>query len=482
MPPKNPYRLFDGLGFTQPVDYAYLTGIKKLGAVLTPTSDTYVFVSGGSGDGVGPVGPPGADGAAGPPGVDGSNSYVTADFITQLLLAQPLPQAAVRVTFPLWWFGDGSDGSLTLVADTVLTLGENIKKYTNVSLAGYTLTHHATDVGMVVHVWDTLSMGGGSIRSLIGTATAGADSAQAGGDGGDGGGQSGAIYVFANHIVGSGTIGGGWDGTNGENGAVSTGLANGSAGTQDAVLTYFMGWNLATVATSCGKSASAPGYQFVPSTAGAAGTGHAATTDVTRTCRDYLRFLTPPSGHIYGEGVEANDPFHWTSSAGSGAACGTDDNADGVNRSSDSGGGSGGGAGLGNGGAGGRGGEGFTGLNPGAGGAGGGGGSGGGGGLTVVVCSSQTGALVVSANGGNGGNGGDTYLPATFTWSPGGGGGGGGGGGVAVFCGPADSSATVTAVGGTAGTKGSNDGNNGVECADGVAGVDGISHFVKYQV
>jgi hypothetical protein len=373
-------------------------------------------------------------------------------------------------------YGDGADGTLSLSDNLVLSLGDNIKRYQNVHLNGKTLTHHTTDVGMVLYVRGTLYMESGSIRSLIGTHMAGFNGIFGGGDGGDGGGQSGAIYVYAKRIEGAGQIGGGWDGVDGGDGAVSGGLTNGGSGTVDGVAMYIIGFAHQSPQVTGGKTSTAPGYQFNQSIGGAGGTGHTAITNITRTCRDYMRYSRLPT-RIYGELSVVNDPFHWTSAAGAGASSGTDDNNDGVNRSSNSGGGAGGGAGLGTGGAGGNGGQGFIGVNPGAGGAGGGGGSGGGGALTVVQCNAQVGGLIVSAKGGNGGRGGDTYLFEAKTWSPGGGGGGGGGGGVAVFMGPGNSTVTVTADGGVGGDKGQNDGNS-LPCTDGADGSVGMAHNV----
>jgi hypothetical protein len=419
----------------------------------------------------------GAQGVTGLRGITGSVSTINniGGDIAQPLSTQLL-QAIAGYSFREV-FGSGADGDLTLVADTVLAAGSNIKSYANVDLQGFSLSHDTSDTGMVLYISNTLTLNGGSIFSKVGTAPAGGVATFGAGAGGNGGAQSGALYVFANHLVGSGNIGGGQAGQNGANGAISGGLTNGAQGNIDGVEDYFMGWSVQISTTTGGKAATAPGYQFVPSVGGAKGIGNGAVTNVLRTCRDYLRFVRSPH-HIYiPNGFSDNDPFHFTGAAGAGGSSGTDDNNDGVNRSSDSGGGGGGGGGIGDGGAGGGGGEGFQGVNPGAGGAGGGGGGGGGGAITVVICNTISGSPSILATGGAGGNGGDTYLPGTILWSPGGGGGGGGGGGLCIFIGPPGSTATVSAVGGAGGTKGLNAGN-GTANANGASGSAGIPHNV----
>lgn len=113
----------------------------------------------------------------------------------------------------LWLFGDGSDGDLTLSADTVLAANDSLKYYDNLDLSGFALEQNATNAGMLIYVKSTLSLSGGEIRSAFQTFEGAAGSA-GGATAGAGGGSSvttdgrgrGYVFVFARAIVGTGTI------------------------------------------------------------------------------------------------------------------------------------------------------------------------------------------------------------------------------------------------------------------------------------
>lgn len=377
----------------------------------------------------------------------------------------------------LWYlFGAGIDGSLTLVANTTLAAGEWVRQYTDLTLAGFTLTQNTADYGLCIFVNGTLSMGGGTITSGF-TAQAGATRGNGNtlnspsGYGGTGAASQGGIFVYAYIITGTGLIsaagkpgGNGNDGLSTPSGIVSGG--NGNIGTTNSM--YLFGTNITTGTAPAGGSSSAGGGNAAGpgGVGGAGGVGPTAAggADYNQALKDVLAIIYCSAG---GWAASANSKRRWiTNNAASGAG------GSGVNTGGTCAGGGGGGGGGScgmwpgtPGGAGGAGGAAVA-SAPSAGQSGGGGGGGGSGSLVSVVCAILSGAtLTVNANGGAGGNGGNAF----GTNASGGGGGGGGCGGIALYVGP--SGPTVTAGAGSGGAAGTKIGAS----ADGVAGSAGTA-------
>src|SRR5205814_10187259 len=109
-----------------------------------------------------------------------------------------------------YWYGSGVDGGLTLVANTTLATNQDIRQYSSITLAGFTLTGYAAGF-TVLMVSGTLSLGGGTIQSgdANGGGAGGITISRTGSPastGGAGGNSRSALYVFANTITGTGTI------------------------------------------------------------------------------------------------------------------------------------------------------------------------------------------------------------------------------------------------------------------------------------
>jgi len=369
-----------------------------------------------------------------------------------------------------YWFGNGADSSLTLVADTALASGTPLKNYTNVNLAGFTLTQNSADSYIALFINGTLTMASGTITSaFIGTAGgAGGVAAANGGGGGAGGGSQGAVFVYARAISGTGTISAsGRAGVAGSD-AVSTpaGQVNGAGGTAGTNNASAVFGTTITLGTAPGAGAGGVGgSNTVGATGGAGGVSPTAAgaNDYRLSLADAITLI---QGSIFPFAMNATSKRKFVSENGAGGGAG------GGNATTNKGGpgGSGGGGGASwllstPGGAGGD-----SGTSP-AGGVlggkgGGGGGAGSSGSLVVVVTTSQSGALTIKADGGAGANGGNA-----FTDGSGGGGGGGGAGGIAVYSGP--SGPTITAAAGAGGTKGTSAGNGGAS-SNGNPGTAGL--------
>jgi hypothetical protein len=391
----------------------------------------------------------------------------------------------------LWIYGDGADGNLTLVANTTLAAGDSVKRYNNLTLAGFTLTFDVLDYYAVIYVKETLSGGGGSISAKSrgqGTLNAGGVGTPGTGTiGGDGGYGTGSIYVYARTISTSVTIDArGGDGLFGA-GGTAMGAGGGSAGTNCEFFT--------SNSVLMSKTYIKPGLvnQFgLPN--GIAGGSEGLTTntaaelaEVRRTCRDLLRAVL---GMVQGRSVYdytlfapvgPPEDFRWNRSTGGGGGGSGGANTGGL---VDTGDGAGGGRGVvGDGGNGGLSvGAAIT-VNIAGGGSGGGGGAGGG--VAVLICEDVLAATSVLASGGLGGPGGDADAPAAIGGSLacGGGGGGGGGGGLAVAIMKTGSGfVTVSGAGGTGGAFGLGESggapNPPTDGAPGIAGGAGIGYLL----
>lgn len=378
-------------------------------------------------------------------------------------------------------YGGGEGGSLTLVANTVLTLNNNVLRLVNLDLAGFELSHHLSDLGIVAYVNTLLTMGsGGTIVSRLANVggEAGDNGTGSGGDGGIGADGAGYTIVFAKEVLGDvgARIGGGWPGAPGTNATASTALSGGSGGNQSTRQTYWYDVIYANTIFTGGKGGAGAGFTFQDSTGGLGGAGLStivAANGILQTARDLRRWFYNSGGPFPAPTIIANFDMSHNESAGGGGGGGGGDNAsDGDNRSVAGGGGGGGGAWISSGGAGGTSFANFDGIDL-IGCTGGGGGGGGGSGcVTIVMCNKLTGALTVSAAGGDGGAGGDGFSTGMAA-APGGAGGGGGGGGVCVYIGP--SGATVTAAGGLGGAAGASFFPTAAP-QPGFVGVDGVPH------
>jgi hypothetical protein len=372
----------------------------------------------------------------------------------------------------LWIYGDGSDGNVTLVANTTLAAGDFTKNYDNLTLAGFTLTFNVLDNYMVVYVKDTLLGGGGTVSGksrggVVGPFFAfdnagGAGGAGGGtaGDGGAGGDGSGAVYVFARKIGGTTIDVSGSDGVAGTNGTVAGFVAGGGvAGTVGVNGSVLLMAELFPISGTAGD------------TGGSGGFGSASPTPVVidRTLKDIMRMimLSNIASQLTGP---ANDKRLAYATPGSGGGGG---NAAAGGATVNGGGGAGGRAGIKGGG--GAGGDAFA-LATGSGNkaSGGGGGSGGGGALVTLVCDEVLSATSVLADGGAGGNGGDGAAAGAGVAIGGGGGGGGGGGYVGVIVKTGSGSLTLSVAAGAAGVGGVSAGS-GTPGGSGSPGTAGYS-------
>ena len=145
---------------------------------------------------------------------------------------------AINETSNTGVYGGGENGSLTLVADTVLTLNNNIQRLVNLNLAGFQLSHHLSDVGIVIYVNTLLTTGnGGTIVSRLPnvSGSGGNNGTGNGGDGGNGADGAGYVIVFAKEILGGANarFGGGWPGPAGTNATASIALSGGTGEPRD---------------------------------------------------------------------------------------------------------------------------------------------------------------------------------------------------------------------------------------------------------
>jgi len=407
----------------------------------------------------------------------------------QVLLADSAEASGMRWATPssitgvsaglagLWIYGDGSDGNVTLVANTTLAAGDLTKNYNNLTLAGFTLTFdQAADNYMVIYVKDTLLGGGGTLsarsRGAVfppfftfdnagGAGGAGGGTAGSGGVGGD---ASGAIYVFARKIGGTTIDVRGSDGVDGTDGTVA-GFAAGAG-------------SFGTVGTN-GNVALIAGFFPVGGGAGAPnGIGGAAAAiptpnDITRTLKDIMRMVMLSRISDQSFSTPYFDARLAYSTPGSGGGGG---NADTLLTPVDGGSGAGGRCGIrGDGGTGGNAAALATGSGNKA--SGGGGGSGAGGSLAMLVCDEVLSATSVLGDGGAGGDGGDGAADGAGVAIGGGGGGGGGGGAVYAIVTTGSGFLTLSVTAGAGGAGGVSAGS-ATPGDPGVAGAAGYSSLL----
>lgn len=369
-----------------------------------------------------------------------------------------------------FYYGDGADGALSLGSDTTLSSGDNIKRYTDLTLNGFTLQNHSADDFLIIYVSGTLSLGGGKIRTVStsggAAGTPGAVGGGTGGTGGAGGNASGALFVFAKTIIGTGSIqssGDGANGTAGLGGNVGGGNSGGGNGGTPTAAGFTYGQSLTFPFNAAGGT----------NITGGTGGGAYSATNIFRNYKLLQNWL-----YIDGDVTSAvASPWRCRTQAGGGGGGGDVSNLSGAPAfGSHGGGGGGGGSSYGAGSAGGTGSIGvYSGLPGGnSSTAGGGGGGGAGGGVVVVISDTAPSTLTVSAKGGNGGAGaiGANTFDGSIAGS--GGGGGGGGGGLAILVAQAGNGVTVTAAGGTGGAGGPATGG-GTAGAAGTNGVTGIA-------
>jgi hypothetical protein len=186
----------------------------------------------------------------------------------------------------LAYFGDGSDGDVTISANTDLGASP-VKNYNNLTING---TYNLYGTGkMVIFVKGTLTLTGTLHCNSGGPAGgAGGDSGGSGGgaykgEGGAGGTAGGSIFLFANIVSGSGAVTcNGGNGSNGQNGRTNAGGYGesgnaGDAGTAGVVLSGYSG------------GGGVPGASTIFNTAAITLGGVATANAYTR---DYIRFLT----------------------------------------------------------------------------------------------------------------------------------------------------------------------------------------------
>ncbi|MGI0149773.1 MAG: hypothetical protein ACREDF_09625, partial [Thermoplasmata archaeon] len=271
----------------------------------------------------------------------------------------------------LFVYGDGGDGDATLVANTVLAVDDNIKRYNNLTQAGFSLTHDPiSNFFILVFVRNTWTPGGGVIQGNVwSTGGAGGTTGTGSSEGGAGGNGIFAAFVFARTTVGTGTVNGaGTNGTVGQNaaGQGNGGATNGGGGTASEIV-------FASLDGFPGQGGLNGGAAPTGGTGGVGGFAISATS--RRTVRNSVGLFAINQGGSLAFSSQNTQPRTWAGAGGGGGASGASGTA------SDGGGGGGGGSGggfYGDGGAGGGGGNGAN--NPGATGAGDGGGAAGGGG------------------------------------------------------------------------------------------------------
>ena len=387
------------------------TGTGETGALLIPTNDALVKTSSGAGD---------------------ENKIPVLD-ATGKLASGFLP-TATSATFTNF-FGDGSDGDVTLGSNTTLTRD---MFYNNLDLSTFTLS----TAGFRVFVADTLS-GSGKIERNGNAGTAGGSAANTQGSAGGSAGSGGAP-------LSGGYLPGSVAGVNGRAGqtTVSNNGVNGTAGLAGTADTNTIGGNGAAGGAG---GAGGNGGGFNGGTAGAAGAAGAATG------------LAVNSGGAR----NLSNIIPWRAFPDGASPVGFKGNA---------GGGGGGGSGSGTN-------DGTVAAPPGSGGSGGSGSNGG----TILVCAkTMTGTFTIEAKGGAGGNGGNAGTlaqpPSNNGGSGGGGGGAGGSGGVVglVYHEATGWSGSVVVTGGAGGTGGTGGQANGTGQAgsngsSGSTGTSGIS-------
>lgn len=413
-------------------------------------------------------------------GADGT--ILSPDSASALGLKWSLPPS-YGARFPIWMFGDGTDGSLTLGADTVLAAETPMARYIDLDLNGFSLENAASGIVVIIYVKGTLTLSGGEIRGGFHDAggAGGSPGGVTAGTGGAGGRGRSGTWVFAKEIVGTGHIHS--DGENGADGTAASvnsavvSRAAGSAGGSNYQSYYLQGIIALTGVGTGGSPGSLP--------AGGAGGSGAPGIFVNETqsgWRDHLAmiFCVWPITASFTSPIA---PANWGRAAGpgvNGSGGGGGNEAEGNTGSGGTGEGApGGGAGSaafgvsGNGGNGGDGNDQDAAATSGAssGGAGGGGASGG---FVCVLTNSAPSTLTVSADSGAGGIGADGIAAPSGRQSGGAGGGGGGSGGMTIFIAQDGNGATVTAALGVGGAGGAAGGGGATAGSSGVNGADGI--------
>jgi hypothetical protein len=355
-----------------------------------------------------------------------------------------------------YYYGGGVDSSLTLVADTNLAQGKNVRQYSSIALAGFTFGITSTDAWFFLMCSGTISLGGGTIQTRNTSAAS-----PGGGIGGAAGFGRNSLFVYANAFTGTGFVSSaGTDGVAGQNGVLSGSGGGGNGTTTSASLLVASG--------NLGNFSGGSGSGSLDATTG--GIGGAGVT-VTRSdaflslLKDLFRIMWISDTNQNTSSVRC----YQSCPGGSGGGATARANGNAADKGAGAG---GGGPGLvGDSGAGGNGTNGSGTFNAAGGGqAGGAGGGGGGGCLVVCFTGSAPSTLTVTAKGGDGGHGGNG-VSAGGGVSGAGGGGGGGGGGIAIMIAQAGNTATCTAAKGNGGVAGNNSsgvlGNSG---GDGTAG------------
>ncbi len=370
--------------------------------------------------------------------------------------------------------GWGYHGSLTLGADTTLASGAHVRQYTTLDISTYTLQNSTVFTNYWIHIMaQTITGNGGIIQRRIFPSTndlagqLGGTGGGGGGAGGNGGDGSGALYVSARTISGTGTIRvNDGDATNGANATVASATANGNNGATGLANYRFFGETAGSYSAG-GLTQALGGNSNGTAGGGANGAAMSWDPEVIELILDVDSWFSYPGPMDTTSGTPGSaSKRRWVTCSGGGGSAGGRNN---------------GGAQAGAGGTGAAsypgflsgltgktGGNGGTGAAGGSGAGGGGGGSGGQGGILVVKCFSIASGWHLQCKGGNGGNGGNG-----FDRGGGGGAGAGGAGGIIFIFTMVAALCTTDVAGGTAGTPGTagalggNPGNSSSNGTDG---------------
>jgi len=336
----------------------------------------------------------------------------------------------------LGFFGDGSDGDVTISSNTTLT---ETKFYNNLTInAGITLDGTASP--QVIYVKDTLTINGTISMSGKGTSPTGAVGGDSGDPTPDDGLAGSAVDAINMNIAGA----------TGPTGNGAGGAAGGGAG---AVLGGGGGGNVSPFGSTAGGS-------------GVATPSPGAATPTPSTIHSVIAYLPNENILVGASGISGNSGGAGGNARGD--ATPVADAAGGV-------------GGVGNGGAGGTGGNGNSAGTQRGGGGGGGGGAGGGGGDSLIIAAKRinlNASGIIESNGGSGGAGGTGGNGASSGAGGGGGGGagnggtGGNGGFILLFFSFLQNSGTITVSGGTGGNSGTG-GSGGTGANPGGAGGPG---------
>jgi hypothetical protein len=373
------------------------------------------------------------------------------------------------------FFGDGSDGNITLVADTARASGSQQIQALTLACAGFKLTQNTADFFLLVSAQISIALGSGGKIFGDGLTAAPVDTnngsaSQGGAPNGVGGSATAVVngcWVYAPNITGTGNIGTpAYQGGTGHNGGTATGNANGLTGTIG-----LQGNKRCSDLTGYGTAAQT-GVGGTNPTGGAGGT-LTVSTQWTTFWPIVVLLYRGAWGPSSADPMLANSILDWRS--GGGAQGGGSGASLAAHTSGFGGGGGGGGhSPVAAGSPGGAGGAPSAVNGTGSGGGGGGGGSGGGWCGFAVHWAAST--VTFTTVGGAGGNGGVRNHTSGGEQGGGGGGGGGAGGATAGY-GNTGGGYTVTAAGGAKGL-GDTNGNPG---SDGTPGNDGKAANMTYD-